>query len=97
MERDEILMLSFNFTNHWTYSTNFNFTGNTPLPPDGFASLVKPQYTLVVAGGTVKVEMLVCVIHQSIKQGTMHRVSVSASTCGGDAVQSASKTVAIVS
>ena len=94
MEPDEILMLRFNFTNHWTYSTNFNFTGNTP---DGFASLVKPQYALVVVGGSVKIEMLVRVVHPSIKRGTTHRVNVSASTCGGDVIQSASKTVAIVS
>ena len=94
MDIDEIFTLNFNFTNHWTYSTYFNFTGNTPA---GFANLVRPQYALVVAGGSVKIEMLVRIIHPSIKRGTAHTVSVSASICYGDAVKSASRTVAIVS
>ena len=93
IERDEISKINFNFTNNWMYDAYFNFTGHVP---NGFISIVKPPYALVVAGGSLRVEMLIRVVHTSISGGTFHNVSVSASSCGSEMIQNASKTVVIV-
>ena len=94
MERDEISKINFNFTNNWMYDAHFNFTGHVP---NGFINIIKPPYALVVAGGSLSVQMLLRVVHTSISGGTSHNVSVSTSSCGSEMIQNASKTVVIVS
>ena len=94
MDRDEIIKVDFNLTSHWTYDIHFNFSGDIP---EGFAVHVEPLNALLLAGGSVKVEVLLRVIHSSIRWGSFHTMSVSASTCSGHVIQSTTITVAIVS
>ena len=77
MDTDEIMKLEYNFTNRGAYNKTFNFSVNTP---EGFATRIDPSNSLVAAGTTIKVQVLLRVIHSSIKRGTLYTVSVMMST-----------------
>ena len=77
MDRDEIVKLEYNFTNRGAYNKTFNFSVNAP---EGFATRIDPSSSLVAAGTTVKLQVLLRVIHSSIKRGTLHTVNIMMST-----------------
>lgn len=93
MNRDELLKTFYNFTNNWVYDAYFNFTASIP---SGFVHTVKPKYSLVAVGDSVRIELLLRVIDLNITHGSSHRVTLSASSCRTKAV-SFSRTVVIVS
>ena len=94
MDRDEIVKLDYKFTNRGTYNKTFKFLVNAP---EGLATHIDPSNLLVAAGVTVKLQVLLRVIHSSIKRGTLHTVNVTAISCTGQQIQAPAKSVFIVS
>jgi hypothetical protein len=94
MDRDEIVKLEYNFTNRGAYNKTFNFSVNAP---EGFDARIEPSNLLVSVGATVKVQVLLHVIHSSIKRGTLHTVNVMSTICNGQKIQAPARSLLIVS
>ncbi len=94
MDRDEIVKLEYNFTNRGAYNKTFNFSVNAP---EGLATHIDPSNLLVSAGATVKVQVLLRVIHSFVKRGTLHTVNVMSTICNGQKIQAPARSLLIVS
>ena len=94
MDRDEILKLEYNFTNMGAYNKTINFSTNTP---EGFATRIDPSSLVVAARATVKLQVLLRVIHSSVKRGTLHAVNVTSTICTGQQIKAPTRSILIVS
>ena len=92
MDLESSKTLEYNFINRWKYDTNFSFSGSVP---DGFSYSIEPEHALVVAGGAVKVQLLVRVIDQFIKPGTSYSVNITAATCSDQQIDAPTKIITI--
>ena len=94
IDRDEIVKLEYNFTNRGAYNKTFTFSVNAP---EGFATRIDPSSSSVAPGTTVNVQVLLRVIHSSIKRGTLYAVNVTSTICTGQQVQAPTRSLVIVS
>ena len=93
MNLEGSVTLEYSFTNNWKYRSNFSFSG---CMPDVFSFSIEPEHTLVTAGGSVKVQLLIRVIDgSSISSGSSHAVNVTATTCSGQQIHAPTRTITI--